>query len=174
MNVEKNLGKDSTYKLEELCEDFIPEKIHTKFCKNIIGANKYTTNITTKGETGRFPLAVNALMLTIKYWLKLNDTSNPSYCNKLSFLSLKDTERVSNSFHMCMKSLLETLGFGHLWENKTTFFLRRTMTSLKSKLSERYTSYFKSVINEETKVKGRYITKLKTYKLFKTSFKKET
>ena len=47
------------------------------------------------------------------------------------------------------------------------------MTSLKSKLSERYTSYFKSVINEETKVKGRYITKLKTYKLFKTSFKKE-
>ena len=50
-----------------------------------------------------------------------------------------------------MKSLLETLGFVHLWENKTTFFLRRTMTSLKSKLSERYTSYFKSVINEETK-----------------------
>ena len=47
------------------------------------------------------------------------------------------------------------------------------MTSLKSKPSERYTSYFKSVINEETKVKGRYITKLRTYKLFKTSFKKE-
>ena len=47
------------------------------------------------------------------------------------------------------------------------------MTSLKSKLSERYTSYFKSVINEETKVKGRYITKLGTYKLFKTSLKKE-
>ena len=52
---------------------------------------------------------------------------------------------------------------GHLWENKTTFFLRRTMTSLKSKLSERHTSYFKSVIHEETKVKGRYMTKLRTY-----------
>ena len=112
-------------------------------------------------------------MLTIKHWLKLNDVSNPSHCNKLSFLSLKDTERVPNSFNMHMKPLLEALGFGHLWENKTTFFLRRTMTSLKSKLSERYISYFKSVINEETKVKGRYITKLRTYKLFKTSFKKE-
>ena len=110
-------------------------------------------------------------MLTIKYWLKLNDVSNPSHCNKLFFLSLKDTERVPNN--MYMKTILEILGFGHLWENKTTFFLRRTMTSPKSKLSERYMSYFKSVINEETKVKGRYITKLRTYKLFKTAFKTE-
>ena len=71
---------------------------------------------------------------------------------------------------MHMKSLHETLGFGHLWENKTTFFLRGTMTSLKSKMSECYMSYFKGVINEETKVKGRYIRKLRGYK---TSFKKE-
>ena len=31
----------------------------------------------------------------------------------------------------------------------------------------------KCVINEETEVKGRYITKHRTYKLLKTSFKKE-
>ena len=55
INLEKHLGKDPTYKLEELYEDFIPEKVHTKFCKYIIGANKYTTNIAAKGETGRFP-----------------------------------------------------------------------------------------------------------------------
>ena len=73
MNVEKHLGKDSTYKLEELYEDFIPEKVHTKFCKYIIWANKYTINISAKGETGRFLLAINAFMLTIQYWLKLND-----------------------------------------------------------------------------------------------------
>ena len=133
----------------------------------------HTTNIATKGETGRFPLAIIALMLTIKYWFKLKDASNPSHCNNLSILSLKDTERVPNSFNIHMKSLLETLGFGHLWVNKTTFFLRRTISSLKSKLSERYTSYFKSVIKEETKVKGRYITKLRTYELFKTVVKKE-
>ena len=47
------------------------------------------------------------------------------------------------------------------------------MTSLKRKLSERFMSHFKSVINEEIKIKGRYITKLRTYKLFKTPFKKE-
>ena len=176
MNLEENLGKYSTYKLEDLYEDFVPENVHTKFWKYIIGANKYTTNITAKGETGRFPLAINALMLTIKYWLQLNDASNPSHCNKLSFLSLKDTERASDSFNMHMKSLLETLVFDHLWENKTTFFLRRTtcMTSLKNKLSERYTSYFKSVITEETKPKLDISQNLEhNYKLFKTSFKKE-
>ena len=48
INVEKHLGKDSTYKLEELYEDFIPEKVQTKLCKYIIGANKYTTNISAK------------------------------------------------------------------------------------------------------------------------------
>ena len=60
MNLEKNLGKGSTYKLEELYEDFTPEKVHAKFCKYITGAKKYTTNIAAKGETGRFPLAINA------------------------------------------------------------------------------------------------------------------
>ena len=71
------------------------------------------------------------------------------------------------------QTLLEILGFGHLWENKTTFFLRRTMTSLKSTLFERYRPYFKSVINEETKVKVRSTTTLRTYELFKITFKKE-
>ena len=31
MNVEKHLGKDSTYTLEELYEDFIPEKVIPNF-----------------------------------------------------------------------------------------------------------------------------------------------
>ena len=52
-------------------------------------------------------------------------------------------------------------------------FLERTMTSLKSKLYERYTFYFKCVIIKETKVKGRHITKLRTYKLFKNHLRKK-
>ena len=63
MNLGKNLGKNSTYKLEKLYEDFIPEKVHTKICKYIIGANKYTRNIAPKGETSQFP----PLLLTVKY-----------------------------------------------------------------------------------------------------------
>ena len=34
------------------------------------------SNIAAMCETGRFPLAINAPLLTVKYWLKLNDTSN--------------------------------------------------------------------------------------------------
>ena len=42
MNLDKNLGNNSAYKLEQLYEDFIPGKVYTKFCKYIIGANKHS------------------------------------------------------------------------------------------------------------------------------------
>ena len=100
-------------------------------------------------------------------------TSSSSFRGIWCTFSFYSISKVCQIALTCVWSHYLKHGFGHLLENKTIFSLRRTMTSLNRKLSERYTSYFKSAINEETKVKGRYITKLRAYKLFKTPFKKE-
>ena len=58
-------------------EDFPPEKIHAKFCKLLIGANKYSSNLACKSEVGRYPLAISATLLSIKYWMHINDDEIP-------------------------------------------------------------------------------------------------
>ena len=54
LNFVKVALKINKHNLEESYEDFPPEKIHTKFCKFLIGANKYSSNLACKGEVGRY------------------------------------------------------------------------------------------------------------------------
>ena len=68
--------------LEESYEDFPPKKIHTKFCKFLIGANKYSSNLACKSEVGRYPLAISATLLSIKYCMHINDDEIPKAQNK--------------------------------------------------------------------------------------------
>ena len=58
--------KVNKHDLEESYEDFPLEKNHTKFCKFLIGANKYSSNGACKSEVGRYPLAISATLLLIK------------------------------------------------------------------------------------------------------------
>ena len=54
-----------------LLESFLPEKIQTRFCTYILGVGKYGSNIASRAELGRFPVAVSALLNSVKYWLNL-------------------------------------------------------------------------------------------------------
>ena len=73
----KIASKVNNLNLEESYEDFLPERIHTKFCKFLIGVNKYSSNLACKSEVGRYPLAISASLLSLKYWLHINDDENP-------------------------------------------------------------------------------------------------
>ena len=79
INFVKLASKENRYCLEESYIDFYPEKIHTKFCKFLIGVNKYSSNLACKSEVGRYPLAISASLLSLKYWLhikcRLDDTT---------------------------------------------------------------------------------------------------
>ena len=54
-----------------ICDNIIPEKVHTKFCKYILGTNKFTSNDATRGELGRYPIATEIIVHSVKYWLSL-------------------------------------------------------------------------------------------------------
>ena len=53
------------------------DKIHIKFCKNILGVRTQTPNYAVYGDLGRYPLCVIAKERSIKYWLNFlsNNTS---------------------------------------------------------------------------------------------------
>ena len=102
-------------------DDFMPEKVHTKFCKFQIGTNKYSSNIASKSETGRHPLAITSILHTIKNWLHLHKQQN---MNKFAFQSLQSTNNTESLYAENIKTLLKLIDFGHVWEKQMYIFFR--------------------------------------------------
>ena len=46
------------------------DKIHIKFCKNILGVRTQSPKYAVYGDLGRYPLSVIAKERSIKFWLK--------------------------------------------------------------------------------------------------------
>ena len=121
ININKILSSTSTYYLEESYEDFLPEKIHTKFCKFLIGVNKYSSNLACKSEVGRYPLAISAMLLSLKYWLHIHNDKDPKMVDRFSYQSILNTNGIALSYNNQIKNFLEIIGFEHTWQNKGTF-----------------------------------------------------
>ena len=47
------------------------DKIHIKFCKNLLGVRAQTSNYAVYGDLGRFPLSVIAKERSMNYWFKI-------------------------------------------------------------------------------------------------------
>ena len=104
----KIASKINNHSTEESQEDFLPERIHSKFCKFLIGLNKYSSNLACKSEVGRYPLAIPASLLSLKYWLHINDDGyeNPKAHDKFIFFqSLLNGNKIKSSFGDQIKSL---------------------------------------------------------------------
>lgn len=173
INAYKILSSTNTHYLEESYEDFLPEKIHTKFCKFLIGVNKYSSNLACKSEVGRYPLAISAMLLSLKYWLHIHDDKNPKMDDRFSFQSILNTNDIALSYNNQLKCFLEIIGFEHIWQNKGTFSKIKLLHAVKSKLLERYNIFFKEAVRGNITVKGRKLDKLRTFKTFKNNYKME-
>ena len=56
------------------------DKLHIRFCKNLLGVRQQTPNMAVYGELGRLPLSVIAKIRSIKFWLKIKKNYNsPMY-----------------------------------------------------------------------------------------------
>ena len=55
------------------------EKIHTKFCKNMLHLNKSTSTVMLYGELGRAPLDVTVKYRMISFWARLVNGKQQKY-----------------------------------------------------------------------------------------------
>ena len=52
------------------------ERVHTDFCKNMLGVKRSTNNNMVYCELGRYPLQISRKIRITKYWLKLLNSNN--------------------------------------------------------------------------------------------------
>ena len=70
------------------CNDSPIERLNVKLCKYLLGVHKKSTNNAVRGELGRYPIFVNVLEHSVRYYQRI--LSNP--CNSLVKLSCLDSD----------------------------------------------------------------------------------
>ena len=107
------------------------DKIHIKFCKNILGVRTQSPNYAVYGDLGRYSLSVIAKERSIKFWLKILAYNNSLTFNlfqtqidDLDALAQPGRFKHKRSWAHGIKSLLDNLGFSQMWHNQLIEVIR--------------------------------------------------
>jgi hypothetical protein len=138
------------------------EKLNIKLCKYILGVNKYATNAAVKGELGRFPILIQVLTLSIKYWMRTCLLQN-SEIVKISYLDSLCTD-ATNSWPGKIYNILELTDSTSIWESQGDLNGNFYCQTLKNKMQEIYKTNWLNHINRNNS------NKLRTYAKFKKDF----
>ena len=92
------------------------ERIHLKFCKQVLGVRKNTCTAGIYGELGRYPLFINRYVRIIKYWGKLIFTDN-IILKTLYNEALININNGHNNWLSNVKKLLYEHGFAYAWDS---------------------------------------------------------
>ena len=101
------------------------DKIHIKFCKNILGVKTQSPNYAVYGDLGRYPLSVIGKERSIKFWLKILANNNSLTFNlfqtqidDIDALAQPSRFKHKRSWAQGIKSLMDNLGFSQMWHNQ--------------------------------------------------------
>ena len=92
------------------------ERIHLKFCKQLLRVNSNTCSAAVYGELGRYPLYIHRYIRIIKYWFKIKDSDN-IILNVVYNEALKDCINGKRNWVTNVKHLLNDYGFAYVFEN---------------------------------------------------------
>lgn len=140
------------------------ERVHTKFLKQVLGVKTQTTNNAVYGELGRFPMQILRKIRIVKYWYKIMKSPDSLLHKTLhSEIDINGFTLINDSWATKVKTLLNTLGFGFLWNNSL-------VTNLQiEKVIERIIDQYVQSWNSDLSISP----KLSTYASFKTFFESE-
>ena len=168
---DNKLKKDKDDDIESL-QDLPQEKIHMSYCKFVLGVNKRATHDGVLGELGRFPLYINAIDRSIRFFARVKSAENDSLLN----VAYRESMMLHNNgsitwFSNIVRVFKRTNSLNYLIrvnaENVNSFCKEIT-----SQLKDRFSNSWKRSI---TQVKRNGVNpKLRTYATFKNDISRES
>ena len=94
--------------------------VHLKFLKYILGVRQSTPTAYVYGELGEYPLYIERHVRMVSYWLKIISLPDTSLTKLMYNLLLNDLDNniTNNNWAANIKSILQTNGFGYVWEQQ--------------------------------------------------------
>ena len=141
------------------------DKVHIRFCKYVLGVTAKACNFAVISELGQFPMLISIPTSCINFWLHTIQSNKDSLISKAYQEQMNDSGDKSMWLQF-VKNILFGLGFSQVWANQSTLNSSTLLYSIKTKLKERFISYWnKQLLSEEG------MKKLRTYKLIKRTLK---
>ena len=110
------------------------ERVHLKFCKQLLNVKMSTCTNSIYGELGRFPMYINRYVRIIKFWCKTVSTEN-ILISKL-YDCLLEIKNNKNNWVYNVKSLLDEYGFSYVWYNPGLVDLKKFHILFKGRVTD--------------------------------------
>lgn len=145
----------------------IPEGLHLKFCKYILGVKRSTPNAMVYGELGSFPIHITIKCKLIGFWLRLISSKE----SKLSFVMYKALLQLYNDniykspWIVCIHNILNNCGLSNIWTNQNQCYLFNytwVLSSVKRVLQDQFIQEWQESLKSSNKCT--------TYASFKQTF----
>lgn len=140
------------------------ENVHLFACKKILGVSKNTPNNLVYGELGRYPLYVDSVVRTVKYWLKILELPQERL-PRLAYEKEKTELNKTLGWGKNVKHWLETNGYAQVWMNQGVHNVNSFLRSFKQRLID----VFKQTWHDKISNSERF----RTYNSFKDTHLKE-
>ena len=141
------------------------ERVHLIACKRFLNVSPQTPTAIVYGECGRYPLFINAMCKTLKYWIKLIRMNEDRIPLKVYKMQMYYDNCGYTTYASYIRNILFSHGFGYVWMSQTVgdkvYFINafksvavnmffQSWTSILDN-SSRYSTYrkFKSLLEPE-------------------------
>ena len=145
--------------IDNLYQNLHGEKLHTKFCKYVLGVHSKASNIACVGELGRFPIYIDICNDILKYYCYASHKPNDSLIGQALLTSKALYQSGVKSWFGGVDTILKELDL-----NETN------CSHAKWSLICRYKDLWRLKLENEALVKK---GKLRTFYTFKSTFQKE-
>jgi hypothetical protein len=94
------------------------EKVHLYALKRFLNVSAHTPNFLVYGESGRYPLYINAYCRSIKYWLHVLQLPDDRLPHKAYNMLYRLHNAEKTNWVSRIHDILYKYGFGYVWENQ--------------------------------------------------------
>ena len=120
------------------------EAVHLLALKHYLNVSARTPNIMVYGESGRYPLYINAILRAVKYWFKVLRMEDDRF-PRLVYLSMLNME--SKNWASKIKDILNKYDLSEVWTSQNADNEREVLKVLRERLIEEYTQQWWSMLN---------------------------
>ena len=140
------------------------ERVHMYACKRLLGVSMKTPNTLIYAELNRFPLTVDSIMRSIKYWAKILRLPMERLPRQ-AYEREKSELNKTNGWGMNLKKLLEENGFGNVWVSEGVNNFNSFCRAFKQRLIDQFWQ------NQHAKITS--TARFETYYSFKDDHNRE-
>ena len=129
------------------------ERIHTQFCKNVLGVKKSTQNDFVYGEVGRTSLINKRYFNIVRYWMKILYSENKKYIKIVYNMMLRDIVEYPNkkNWASLLRDLMYSMGFNNVWLAQGVGNQKVFLSIVKQRINDNFIQNWESRLDDSSR-----------------------